>query len=453
MSYHTIVPQIKHLLKSNTLNNNKKSIPSSANNHDITSPQELFVQIPPTKVHNNDYTLIPELLSFDHCETNILNIINSLLPIQQTASAYSMWIALRQLYKIKKQKIENINEHNNKSILYKLSDDMFCLIIEYLSISDYVFNILLITNKIHQQFGPYERPFIINKLIANQCKKYIFGVPFLENIDWFTGFRDSENTWMAKHMNKYNSKPIDSLDSWRICGTYSWTNYERELISETENNKYLSMLKNPKHQKRLSFLSSLYLLNFMYIARFGGISQTPKLKQLLLQSISSGKGGLGIRYMFYYYFKQFFIDPINNVTDININIHTGEITSISTPTTSNRIVIPIKIYLYKLYELSYQDTLFEFVEMFRRIICVDAFYDLEKTTSNESTRDPVCGIQMVIENDNIRVNLFYRLYKTYNAELIKAASFLGHDLALKAKQSSVQTITNIKEKKVLKVKN
>ncbi len=56
--------------------------------------------------------------------------------------------------------------HNNESFLYTLLQDIFCFMIE-----EYVFHILPISNKIHKQFGPLNKPLILNKLIMNQCKK------------------------------------------------------------------------------------------------------------------------------------------------------------------------------------------------------------------------------------------------------------------------------------------
>merc|ERR1711997_374548 len=137
-------------------------------------------------------------------------------------------------------------------------------------------------------------------------------------------------------------------------------------MSIEENKLYHQMLKTKNGLKTLSLSSSLYLLNFLYICRYGGISKTGKLKQLLLQSMSSGKGGLGIRFMIHFYVKEFFIDLISDTKNDMMQEYESKNDD------------KIKDLLFKIYNNSIQDTLFEFLYTFYPY-CISDFYDIKST--------------------------------------------------------------------------
>ena len=72
-----------------------------------------------------------------------------------------------------------------------------------------------------------------------------------------------------------------------------------------------------------SEIHNISLLNFFYLVRYGGVNKAKKLTELYGQCISSGKGSLGIRIMFYFYWKQLFINIINKRSnDFVIDIKT-----------------------------------------------------------------------------------------------------------------------------------
>ena len=63
-----------------------------------------------------------------------------------------------------------------------------------------------------------------------------------------------------------------------------------------------------------SLYSTLYILNFLYICKYGGISKNEKLKQLLLRVITNG-GALGFAHMFMYYYDLFFFNEYNDISN------------------------------------------------------------------------------------------------------------------------------------------
>ena len=148
-------------------------------------------------------------------------------------------------------------------------------------------------------------------------KLQYFGVPFFKKDEWHQLVK-RKNLDLNLYLN-INIK-WTPLQSWQIAGHYAWKNHSKSLIPQQENDKYLEMLQD------LSLKSGLFLLNFFYLVRYGGIDKVKKLKQLYAQCISTGKGALGVRIMFHFYWKQLFINIINKRSnDFIIDIKTGKI--------------------------------------------------------------------------------------------------------------------------------
>ena len=72
---------------------------------------------------------------------------------------------------------------------------------EYITINDYAFNILRLNKCIHCQYGPINKPLIMNELIQNECKKMMFGHSFSENKQWNPILPDN-----AQYIKKYSVK-------------------------------------------------------------------------------------------------------------------------------------------------------------------------------------------------------------------------------------------------------
>ena len=250
----------------------------------------------------------------------------------------------------------------NNNILYNFPTDIFCHILQFSTIADYAFNILQISKTIHNEYNPYKKPFIIKHLIENEGKLEYFGVPFFNKNEWHQLVKQ-ENWGINKYLNIKNK--LTPIQSWQIAGHYAWKNQNKSLIPQQENDKYLKMLKDENGLKELSLKSGLFLLNFFYLVRYGGIDKVKKLKQLYAQCISTGKGALGIRIMFHFYWKQLFINIINKRSnDFIIDIKTGKI--IDKPKDFIKTGdANLEEVLKRMYDIKYDQKIFEFTkEMF-----------------------------------------------------------------------------------------
>ena len=172
----------------------------------------------------------------------------------------------------------NININN-------LSVDNLRNITSFLSLNDYAFCILQVNKRFHHVLSPKYSPNIMRELLLTDWDQRI---DFTLNKDQLPQF---DNFW--------NANPKELLEEWEIIGTFAWQNTKRIQYEDI-----LSII-NKDRLKKKSYYSSLLLLHFLYKCRYGGISTTVELKELLYQLISNG-GGLGMGYMITFYFDEFF---------------------------------------------------------------------------------------------------------------------------------------------------
>ena len=90
-----------------------------------------------------------------------------------------------------------VDGYNNQFVLYtftaskrkilnlcELPPDILCHIILFGDIEDYMFGIIQTSKRMHQEYSPYNKPFIIKQLIYNQGTSDLLGVPFLTSEQW-----------------------------------------------------------------------------------------------------------------------------------------------------------------------------------------------------------------------------------------------------------------------------
>ena len=178
------------------------------------------------------------------------------------------------------------------------------------------------------------------------------------------------------------------------------------------------MIENKKHSESLSLSSSLYLLHFVQLCKYGGIKNTFQLKQLFLQIVSSCEGALGARIMLYYYIKHVFLDKINRESNINVDLQTGEINQKRRGRISDHIK-DIKDILSEMYHSQQQDVLFEFVDILFKWEKLQQF-------SWELSKDPFSITQISCDINNMIRSIIRKVYQ-YHKDLIQCDNFMPND--------------------------
>ena len=324
-----------------------------------------------------------------------------------------------------------VDGYNNQFVLYtftaskrkilnlcELPPDILCHIILFGDIEDYMFGIIQTSKRMHQGYSPYNKPFIIKQLIYNQGTSDLLGIPFLTNEQWVQWQLFGTPELSFKKSELIARGKFSALESYRIAGSYAWTNYRRLPISENDKQHYLKMIENKKHSESLSLSSSLYLLHFVQLCKYGGIKNTFQLKQLFLQIVSSYEGALGARIMLYYYIKQVLLDKINRESNINVDLKTGEIS----PKRRGRIsdhIKDIKDILSEMYHSQQQDVLFEFVDILFKWEKLQQF-------SWELSKDPFSITQISCDINNMIRSIIRKVYQ-YHKDLIQCDNFMPND--------------------------
>mmetsp|Transcript_63215 Transcript_63215/g.56970 ORF Transcript_63215/g.56970 Transcript_63215/m.56970 type:complete len:413 (+) Transcript_63215:58-1296(+) len=303
------------------------------------------------------------------------------------------------------------------SILYQLPNDIFCHILEFSTIEDYAFSMLQISKRIHDEYNPFKKPFIIKHLIENEGKLQYFGMPFPENNQWNQLIK--QNNFDISDYLKMKIK-LTPIQSWQIAGHYAWKNHNKSFIPKKENEKYLKMLRNDHDLKDLSLKSGLFVLNFLYICRYGGIERVEKIKNLFAQCISTGKGALGSRIMFYFYWKEFFINIINERNnDIIFDFESGEMKpreDMMRDGDDKRI--KLEDLLTEMFETKYEHKVFSFSKvMFKEKSPDLRYFDYDRSLSgiNDLGLDVYWFHQMASDMNNWISNIMRKLIPVYGS--------------------------------------
>ena len=194
---------------------------------------------------------------------------------------WNRWILLFKPKKI------NININN-------LSVDNLRNITSFLTLIGYAFGMLQINKYFHKVLSPKYSPNIMKDiLLANWNRKIEY---------------QPQPHLLPRYKDFWEANPKELLEEWEIIGTFAWQNTKR--VQYDHMDQILAII-DQNRLKQKSYHSSRFLLNFLYKCRYGGISKTVELKELIYQLISNG-GGLGFGYMItFYYFKFFGIIYIN----------------------------------------------------------------------------------------------------------------------------------------------
>eukprot|EP01084_Bolivina_argentea_P080580 145945_1 len=169
----------------------------------------------------------------------------------------------------------------------------------------------------------------MRKLINNECYTIL---------DQYQYFNDPHNFLNKKSrfldLDDHKKSVIDPMREFQRAATFAWHNNRRlpfirnmvvnccGAMVENEGNPNFKWINDARshylfcttrglyiNETEKCKLSSLYLMNFIYKVRKCGLSRNCELRTLILQLIASG-GALGFRYMIWFYFKEFVVDPI-----------------------------------------------------------------------------------------------------------------------------------------------
>eukprot|EP01083_Nonionella_stella_P066793 176190_1 len=280
---------------------------------------QYIASLQPESVHTND-----ERLSRSKDVVLIRNYIKSFLSdTNEIAILQTVLHALQS------------NHQNKESILVALPTDVMSYIVLFVTIEEYAFNILPISKHFYTSLTPYAATHIMRDMIRNECVECWLYTPLMG---------------------------VAYMDEWELCGASAWSNIER------------TQLDIPRSIKNKSLLSTLFLLHFIYKCRYGGIKRSVELRQLLLQLISIGGGILGVRYMIFFYCKQFLFDRIQYESDHNIPILNGQFTDCK----QHKATRTIADLLYEIYD---DETFFRFTYGLRTLLQVkfdcDIFGDVQ----------------------------------------------------------------------------
>lgn len=223
--------------------------------------------------------------------------------------------------------------------LKNLPIDLLSHITTFSNIEDYIFNILPISKHFNQNLSPITSPFIIKQLIQNECYN------ILDDINPFDAFNeDSDNVltpwrdwilsgsyaWIndlkiprihtkTKHEIWYNPDNIpyyytEKNNAWINClrkddDTYNtiWKTEKQAKLKETgdANNSF-------QNDKKNGLSSSLYFLHTLHKIRYGGINKIDDIKVLFEKLLYSYGGSLGMRYLFWFFMKEFIYKPLKD---------------------------------------------------------------------------------------------------------------------------------------------
>eukprot|EP01084_Bolivina_argentea_P306100 528867_1 len=174
---------------------------------------------------------------------------------------------------------------NKRSILLRLPNDIIKYIILFVTICDYSFGILQISQHFCNNFSPHKVTHIMRDLIKNE--------------------------WSKMNGYTYNkTKYLSLVNQWEMTGFYAWNCYCKQG-KQFVSNAHIKIIKNKW------LCSYLFLLHFMYKCQYGGVEKSIELRRMLLKIISLGSGVLGIRYMICFYSKQFVFNQIQHKFDLN----------------------------------------------------------------------------------------------------------------------------------------
>ena len=213
-----------------------------------------------------------------HDQIKLTEYIKSFLSNKQEINIFGEhWNRWKLIYE---SKIRNIND---------LPTDILRNIVSYSTLTEYAFTVLQVNKHFHKVLSPQSSPHIMRQLLwTNWDRRLEFPLTKKEGLPAYANF------WAAN--------PRDLCQEWEIIGTFAWQNTKR---IQYETMEQILAIINKDRLKHKAYYSSLFLLHFLYKCRYGGISKTVELKELIYQLISNG-GGLGLGYMVAFYYNEFF---------------------------------------------------------------------------------------------------------------------------------------------------
>ena len=223
------------------------------------------------------------------------------------------------------------------STITDLPKDLILHITTFSNIEDYAFSILLISKHFNQNLSPSTSPFIIKRLMQNECRTILGdSSPFNAfngyTADQLTPWRDwilsASYAWQnALKIPRIQTKlqhsvviPSDNIPYYHQERDKQWINCMRFDVEtsikmqQTQNRIKLKPSGDEnnsfKNDQKNALLSSSFFLHILYQIRYGGFTKMDDIRSSLEKLLYSYGGALGFRYLLWFLVREFVANPL-----------------------------------------------------------------------------------------------------------------------------------------------